>query len=173
MGATREETYRAILRNRMGYGVLEACEKDLLKVKAASMTCEQKEKKLEAIAEVIKSGNYIEHNLVEYLKYSRDTMAFLVKSLKQSDVLITRLDEIVRIAPDLHQVTEFKVIFDTNKELYKKMEEVRGRVGEISSLVQKEMDKYYCQKSNALCFKVDCNHRDDIYDKKYSRKMRR
>lgn len=171
-GVSKEETYQAILCNRMGYGVLDVCKKDLEEVQNFSRNCEPKMKELQDIKTIVDSGQYDFEQLTSATKRLEDILAFLRKGLVQSDRLSSRMDEIVKIAPVLNQVDALNMIFASNKELYNKAVSTQNEVGAVYELVQKEVDKYHCKRFGGLCGDMACEHRNEPMDKKYARRLR-
>lgn len=55
--ATKEETFHEISKNRMGYGVLDACYKELKDVEKRTKQCEDEEKELAEMREYVMTGN--------------------------------------------------------------------------------------------------------------------
>ena len=173
VGKSKEETFTAILCNRMGYGVLEVVQKDLKMVQEMTGDCEKKRLELEMLKSKIQNGEYDIYQITKDNRRLKDMLNYLDDSLKQSDKLASRLHEMVRIAPILDYVTVINTVFDTNKELYSQVKAVQKDVGEVSSLLQNEFDKCFCQKANALCPNLNCEHRREQMDKKYIRQLRR
>lgn len=170
-GASKEETYQTVLCNRMGYGVLDICKKELLKVREMSESCNQKGQELEEIKSKIQSGQYDINQIPEYNKLLKEILNYLKDSLKQSARLSSRLDEIVKTAPVLNQVTDINTIFDANKDLYAKVVATDKVLDDVLALTTDDFDKFYCQKSNMLCPNSECEYRKDPVDKKYARKL--
>lgn len=172
VGQSKEDTFNEILCNRMGYGVLEVVQKDLEKVREMAGDCEEKRIELEALKAKIQNGEYDIYLVSKDNRRLKDMLNYLDDSLKQSDKLASRLKEMVRVAPILDYVTVINTVFDTNKDLYVQVKAVQKDVEEVSSLLQVEFDKCYCQKANALCPKLDCEHRSEPMDKKYICQLR-
>lgn len=172
-GISKEETFNKILCNRMGYGVLDVCQKELTKVQEMANDCKKKHQELETLKTKIQNGEYDIYQIAKDNRCLRNMLVYLDDSLKQSDKLASRLHEMVKIAPILDYVTVINTVFDINKELYSQVKAVQKDVGEVSSLLQVEFDKCYCQKANALCPKLDCEQRSEPKDKKYIRQLRR
>ena len=171
-GISKEETYQAILCNRMGYGVMEVCKKDLFKVQELSGACEKKTQELQELKAMIQSGEYDMNQIPSYHKRMKSILMYLNESIRQSERLANRLNEMVKTAPVLNQIVAINTVFDTNHELYQRVSEAQKEVDVASTLLEKEFDKYYCQKSNMLCAKLCCEHRNDPMEKKYARKLR-
>lgn len=169
---SKEETYQAILCNRMGYGIWEVCKKDLSKVQEMSDACEKKTQKLQELKAMIQSGEYDINQIPSYHKRMKSILMYLNESIRQSERLANRLNEMVKTAPVLNQIAAINTVFDTNHELYQRVSEAQKEVDVASTLLEKEFDKYYCQKSNMLCAKLCCEHRNDPMEKKYARKLR-
>lgn len=171
-GTSKESTYQKILCNRMGYGVLDVCEKDLENVRNMASDCEKIAAELQELKSSVESGKSGVEQLLSYSKRFDEILAFLVKALDKSAKLSSRMDEIVKIAPVLNQVDVINLIFDSNKELYQKVGSAKNEVGVVFDLVQKEVDKYYCKKSNSLCLDMACIHRNEPMEKKYALRLR-
>lgn len=172
-GVSKEDTYQIILCNRMGYGVLDVCKKDLEKVRSAASACESITNELQGFKTTVESGKYDLEQLTSYTNRLEDILAFLKEGLLQSEKLSSRMDEIVRIAPVLNQVDAINMVFDSNKELYQKAVSTQNEVGIVFELVQKEVDKYYCKRYGGFCEDMICGRRNEPMDKKYARRLRR
>lgn len=171
-GISKEETYQTVLCNRMGYGVLDICKKELSMVRQMSKACDQKIQELDNIKSMIQSGQYDIAKIPDCSKSLKEIINHLKTSLMQSVRLSSRLDEIVKTAPILNQVTDINTIFDANKELCEKVKATEKVLDEVHIMVNDELDKYYCQKSNMLCPYLDCAYRNDPMDKKYARELK-
>lgn len=169
---SKEETYQAILCNRMGYGVLDVCNKDLSKVQKMSDACENKIIELQELKVMIQSGKYDINQIPSYHKWMKGILDYLNEALSQSERLAKRLNEMVKTAPVLNQVTVINTVFDTNHELCQRVAATQNEVVEVSTILEKEFDKYYCHKSNMLCEILCCEHRNDPMEKKYARELR-
>lgn len=171
-GVSKEETFQKILCNRMGYGILEICQKELQKVRDATNTCEQKTKEMEELKVLIQGGHYDSFQIPAYHRRLREILLYLNEAVKQSDNLTSRLNEMVKTAPVLHQVDAINTVFDANHELYLRVGAAQKELDNTANLVNNEFDKYYCQKSNTLCPDFDCEYRNDPMDKQYARELR-
>ena len=169
---SKEETFQKILCNRMGYGVMEICQKEMMRVREATVTCEQKTKELEEIKTRIQNEQYDIKQIPTYHRQLKEVLNYLKDAVKQSGKLTSRLDEMVKIAPALNQVTAIKTVLKANHDLYLKVNAAQKELDYAADLVNSEFDKYYCQKSNTLCSTFDCEYRNDPMDKKYARELR-
>ncbi len=172
-GESKENTYKALIKNRVGFGVLEVCEKDLLRIKEMSAVCEQKGRRLVEIKDKIQKGRFEESQLLDFLIEGRDTVTYLRDSLNQSMKLSRRLDEIMDLAPLSLQFEDFKAFLDTNKAFFDEIQSVDKEVDAVTALLQEENCKYICRKYNTYCTLTECDHRNDELDRKYVRRMRR
>ena len=77
---SKEETYNEVLCNRMGYGVVDVCKKELSNVRVMSDSCNEKAKELEAIESKIKSGQYEIDQIPEYSKRLKNSLFFFKKT---------------------------------------------------------------------------------------------
>ena len=171
-GASREDTFKTILCNRMGYGVIEVCQKELDIVQARINDCWQKKKELIEIKTKIQEGDYELPHLTLFIKQAKQVLKSMQDSLRHSEKLTTRLNEIVKMAPVLNQVDDITLIFDANKLLHEVVLNVNKEIDAVSSLVDNEMKRYYCRRANSLCPQLDCEHRNDPPDRKYAKHQR-
>lgn len=171
--ATKEETFKKILCNRMGYGILDVCKKDMSKVCEMTKTCNQITKELEGLQTILQNQQYDIYKLPEYQRLLDNKLRYTRKSILQAKKLSSRLHEMLNKVPALHQVTEIDLIFKTNDDLLEIVNTVHNRVNVLITLVEDEYLRYYCKKSNTLCFHTDCIHKNDSLDKKYEQRLRR
>lgn len=169
---SKETTYQAILCNRMGYGVLEVCKNDLSKVREMSDTCKKNTKVLQDIKDMMQNNKCDIEQIPTYFKQLKGILKYLNKPLEQSERLVNRLDEFIKIAPVLNQVDIINTICNTAKELHRNIYAVQNEVYEAFSMLKKKFEKYYCQRSNMLCAKHSCEYRTHPLDKKYALKHR-
>ncbi len=156
----------------MGYGVLDVCKKELHRVQEIAEACEQKLHGLEELKTKLQKGEYDIYDLPSYNRQMRHVLVFLDDSLKISDSLANRLNEILETAPVLNQVSSINLVIDTNHELCRLVGIVQKDVGDVTALIESDFHKYYCQKSNTLCPNLDCKYRNDPMEKKYARELR-
>lgn len=169
---SKETTYQAILCNRMGYGVLEVCKNDLSKVQEMSEACEKITKDLKDFKDMMQNNKCDIEQIPTYLKQLKGFLKYLNKPLDQSERLVSRLDEFVKIAPVLNQVDIINTICNTAKELHRNIYAVQEEVYEAFSMLKKKLEKYYCQRSNMLCAKLSCEYRKHPMEKRYALKHR-
>lgn len=172
-GESKENTYKSIIINRVGYGVLEVCNKDLQRIEEMSVACEQKGRHLAEIKDKIQNGRFEMSQLLEFLIETKDTVTYLRDSLHQSMRLSNRLDEIMSLAPFSLQVEDFKDILDANKAFFERILSVDKEVDTVTALLQEEDRKYICQKYSIYCTSTECDQKNDELDKRYIRRMRR
>lgn len=137
-----------------------------------SDACEKRTKELQELKAMIQGGKYDINKIPSCLKNMKGILHYLNDALKQSERLANRLKEMVKTAPVLNQVSAINTVFDTNHELYQRVSTAQKEVDEVSSILEKEFDKFYCQKSNTLCAILSCDHRKDPMEKKYARELR-
>ena len=159
-GVSKEDTYQKILCNRMGYGVLESCRKEILSIRDTLDFFDQNEAKFDEIIENINNDNYEVSQLQGYLKFTDDALGRFEKGLDVSTSLAGRLNDIMKIAPDYDDIQEVSYIVDLNKKLYSNIRVILNKVQDIIALIMREKDKYYCRKFGGLC-EYKCEHRND------------
>lgn len=160
-GATKEQTYQKILCNRMGYGVIEICQKKLNEVQDHTKKCEGMSKEVAQIKQTILSGQ-VDRNLFHSSTLRmKQILNYLKETLRQSEKLSGKLDEILKVVPVFTSISDINAIFDTNKELYEKIQIVDGELDELSDLIRDRFTRHYCRKTNSLCEALDCDARND------------
>lgn len=147
-GATKEDTFHEISKNRMGYGVLAACYKELRDVEKRTQQCMEEEKELAKIREYVENG-YCDLKIIkEY-----DTMVDVIlanqqTALNRSKRLVDRMDEIVKVSSSFGDITEIKAVFDTNQQCFDKVKSVSDSVREVSRMLH-DKEKEILEEMNA------------------------
>jgi len=121
MGVSKEETFHKIVKNRMGCGVLDSCEKELLLIKRKMSEFDKEEKDLRGCQKIIMSGDYQKNDVKLFLRRSEKILNSEQKLLDLSKKLSLRLKEVMSVAYYIKDKTEVEKIFDTNQEIYDKV----------------------------------------------------
>lgn len=149
-GSTKEETFREISKNRMGYGVLDACDKELMAVETQTKICVEEEKDLDEIKETVLAGEF---SFDQWKDYRAKVDQILTKQrdvLNQSRSLLDRLQEIMRASSSYGDVSEIKQVFETNKQCQEKVEAVSEKAVEVSRLLHEKEKEVYTEVISAL-----------------------
>lgn len=147
--ATKEETFHEISKNRMGYGVLDACYKELKDVEKRTKQCKDEEKELAEMREYVMTGNC---DLAKIQDYDSRVDRILVDqqaALNQSKRLVNRMNEIVKVSSSYGDITEIKTVFDTNQQCFDQVKSVSVIVKEVSRMLH-EKEKEMLEEINAV-----------------------
>lgn len=162
VGATKEETFHEISKNRMGYGVLDACYKELKDVEKRTKQCMDEEKELFEMKKYVLAGNCDLTKIREYGVRIDAILKGQETALNQSKKLIERIQEIVKVSPSFRNITEIKTVSDTNQQCFDHVQSVSDNIGEVMRMLHdKEMEmleeikaalqKELEDKNNKLC----------------------
>lgn len=147
-GATREDTFHEISKNRMGYGVLDACYKELRDVEKRTQQCMEEEKELAKMREIVEDGNCDLKIIKEYDARVDAILADQQIALNLSKKLVDRMKEIVKVSSSFGDITEIKTVFDTSQQCLDKIKSVSDNVGEVSRMLHKK-EKEMLEEINA------------------------
>lgn len=134
-GATMEETFHEIFMNRMGYGVLDGCIKELRIVEKHTELCIEEGKELDEMKDTVLSGKCSVTQIKEYQGRIDIILVNQQAALNMSRTLVRRMDEIVEVSSSYRLISEINQIFDTNNQCYKKVESVLMKAREVSRLL--------------------------------------
>lgn len=158
-GMSQENTFNMILMNRMGYGVLEACYKELKHILQMLDKAEEDKKEIIKIKESILNNQYDLTCLPSYQRLLQTSLSNLRKVLSDSQKLSDKLDEFVKVSDGINR-DDVEKLFKTNEIAYFSVERVCDQVDELRLLIETEIDKYYCNRIGILC-KNGCHCRND------------
>ncbi len=140
-GDTKEKTFHEISKNRMGYGVLDACYKELKEVEKRTKQCEEEETELAEMREYVVAGNCDLKTIQEYDDRTDAILLGQQTSLNRSKRLVERMNEIVRVSSSFGDITEIKTLVDTNQQCFDKAKSVLDKLEEVSRMLhEKEME---------------------------------
>lgn len=149
-GATKEDTFREISKNRMGYGVLDACHKELQSVEQQTKKCVEEEKELSEIKNYVLAGNRELTKLQEYQGRIDDILNHQQTTLNLSKALVDRMNEIVKVSSLFRDITEIQYVFDANQQCHDKVKAISESVGEVSRLVNEAEKEILTAVNTAL-----------------------
>ena len=134
-GKSKEETLHEILKNRMGYGVLDGCYKELKAVERKTEICVAEEKELDEIKDAAVIGG----NTIGQLKKKQARVDIIIKDLQDTlhstTALVDRMDEIVKVSSYFRENSEIKHVFDTNSQCLEKVKAVVVKARDVSRLL--------------------------------------
>lgn len=134
-GATKEDTFREISKNRMGYSVFDACYKELQQIERRTKLCVDEEQELDQIKDNALAKKYS----CAQLKEKQDRIDVMIKDMQNtiylSQTLVNRMNEIVKVSASFKDITEIQHIFDTNIKCLDKVKSVLEKVRDVSQLL--------------------------------------
>lgn len=139
MGVSKEETFHEIVRNRMGDGVLDSCEKEFALIEEKLSVCDKEEKELQEIKQIIIAGKYSLNQERSFSERLDEILKNENKLLNSSKKLTLRLKEIISVASYIKDRAEVESIFETNQKIYAKVTEMALVVQEVVNLLKMRM----------------------------------
>jgi hypothetical protein len=139
LGASKEETLHEVIKNRMGYGVLDSCDKEIALVQEMANICEREAKELEDIKHVIIAGGYTLSQLRGYQRRIKEILENEQKALSLSSNIAARVKEIMKVASIIKDKSDLEKIFDTNQAVYDKVKIMTTSIMEIADLVEEKV----------------------------------
>lgn len=158
-GESKENTFNMILMNRMGYGVLEVCYNEWKQILTMLSQVEDVKEMILKIRKAIVENNYDLPALSSYWNILRVSIQKMEKILRETQKLSGRLDEFVKVS-DAFDREDVEKLFNTNEIAYSNVDDICNKVSELKTLIQAEVDKYYCNRVGVLC-KNECQRRTD------------
>ena len=139
MGATKEATFHEVVKNRMGYGVIDSCEKELRQVQDKLSLCEKEEGEINTIRQAILDGGYNLSELHSYQKRLNVILATEQDAINSTKRLSERMYEIVKVSSVIKNKTDLEKLFNVNEELYDKVNKMTSSISDILSLIDEKV----------------------------------
>ena len=149
-GVTKEKTIREVVKNRMGYSVMDVCYNNLTEIIDLMLECEDDYKKLVGIKEAVEEGECV---IAQFNKLQNETKVFydkLSKVSKKGLMLSDKLVEIQKVAMGWNNIAAMKAIVNKNKEVMDRINFMMDKVHEIVDFFQKRINEL---KANGGCRK--------------------
>lgn len=144
-GATRTVTFREIQVNRVGYGALEVCHKELAVIKEALDEYDKKENELERISAAVSECDCDYDQIRTYLEFIGEILNAMRKTNKVSRKLSIRLDEIMALVPDYSKIEELSYIIDLSCQMADKLESMIDKIEHIHALLAQGLKSGSCK----------------------------
>ena len=135
---SKEAAFHKIVLNRMGYSVLDACNEELKLVGKKIKRSDEEEKELDDIKTQVMTSELSYEQLEQKQSRIKVILDHQQEILNLSDELTSKMDKIAKVSFALKDITEFEVIFDTNKDIYNKVNAMSAKVREISKIVHEK-----------------------------------
>lgn len=140
-GVSREKTYVEILKNRMGYSVMDVCEKDLNEIFNMVEQCEEDIKILSRIKEEVEKGGCIIalfNSLQSEALICLDKQTMVIQRCKK---LNQRLREIQKVAVGMNNIAAINAILDEDDKILDEVNAMNDKVKEVVESVRKREDE--------------------------------
>ena len=167
-GKSKEYTFNRILINRMGFGVMEACNKELQSIKDDLNMYSAKFEKIKHYKEELNADSVGIEKLKKYDLVAREVVDYLSKTLDHIGVFRSKLAQMLNQVPFAENIEGFKTLtamLEVTVDRVKKLQEVAS---EVTSMVQNHIQSYYCRKLGSYCDAKDCAYRNDPWSLKYA-----
>ena len=167
-GESKEHTYNRILINRMGLGVMEACNKELQSIKDDLNMYSAKFETIEHYKEELNADSVGIEKLKKYGTITKEVVDYLSKTLNHIEDLRSKFGQMLKQVPSAENIEDFKTLMDMLEVTVGRVEKLQGVASEVTSLVQEHIQSYYCRKLGSYCDAKDCAFRNDPWSLKYA-----
>lgn len=140
-GKSKEDVYRQLRANQMGYGILEACLQELYALKKYSDTFDQQKEKLDEVKESFVHGTVDIDNLEEKSSELKKSLDYNDEWAARVDALHNKVDEIDRNVPQLKNEEEFGNMLKIVGHMMGKGREMNGKIKSVMEEMQRFMDE--------------------------------
>lgn len=140
-GVSKEETYRKIQCNRVGYGAMEVCRKEISSIKGAVKIYEEKEAEVNRILEVLSECDCDRDELMTYLDFCDELLKMLNRTLTTSTRLTKHIDDIVKVIPEYSDIEDLSYMVKVGRELSVRMREMLQKVERVIDSINDEIHR--------------------------------
>ena len=140
-GKSKEDVYRQLRANQMGYGILEACSQELYALKKYSDTFEQQKEKMDEVRESFINGTVDIDNLEEKFSELKKSLDYNDEWAARVDALHDKVNEIDRNVPQLKNEEEFGNMLKIVGYMMGKGREMNGKIKSVIEEMQRFMDE--------------------------------
>lgn len=138
---SKEDVYRQLRANQMGYGILETCSQELYALKKYSDTFEQQKEKLDEVKDSFINRTVDVNNLEELFSELRKSLKYNDEWVKRVDALSDKVDEIDKNVPQLRSEEEFVNMLKIVGHLMSKGREMNDQIKSVIEEIQKFLDE--------------------------------
>ena len=139
-GKSKENVYRQLRANQMGYGILEACSQELYALKKYSDTFEQQKEKLDEVKDSFVNGAVDIDNIKEQFKELKKSLDYNDEWAARVDALHDKVNEIDKKVPPLRSDEEFGNMLKIVGYMMSKGREMNDKIKSVIEEIQKFMD---------------------------------
>jgi len=159
-GRSKESIYHQVLIHRMGYGVMDACYKELAAMENSIKAFEPQIKKIEDIGEQLATGTFNHREIKSYIDSIHETKSFSLKMSDEIGALGNRLDQIVQIEPDIKNTEEYNEMASLQVSLLKMSSRIMRVTNDASQKMLMWVKVFHCKKYGGWCMK-ECDKRNE------------
>lgn len=157
-GRSKESIYQQILIRRMGYGVFEACAKELLELDNSYRGFESQKKRIEDMGALFASGSFDRNQMNNYFDVIQEA---LDKSKKWNDQILSlgaKLKELTRVEPELADTEEYKKLSAVKYGLMEMSNDLMRVTNDAANKMIMWVGVYHCKKYGGWCIR-ECEER--------------
>lgn len=141
LGVSKEKTFQEILKNRMGYSVMDMCYKELSMIESEMKAYEDELKKIESIKASVLNGEGLEEH---FYKLQEEIPALFEKAenaMTLSRRLSDKLKVILRVAFGMDVVTAISDILDQNDKDMEKIVALKGKLESVIGVMKEAVEQ--------------------------------
>ena len=139
-GRSKDVIYRQLRANQMGYGILEACSRELYSLKDYSDTFEQQKGKLDEVRESFIHGAVDVDCFGEQFRELKRSLDYNDEWAARVDALYDKVNEIDRNVPELRKEDEFVNMLKIVGYMMKKGRDMNSKIKSVIDETQKFMN---------------------------------
>lgn len=139
-GRSKDVIYRQLRANQMGYGILEACSRELYSLKDYSDTFEQQKGKLDEVRESFIHGAVDVDCFGEQFRELKRSLDYNDEWAARVDALYDKVNEIDRNVPELRKEEEFVNMLKIVGYMMKKGRDMNSKIKSVIDETQKFMN---------------------------------
>lgn len=139
-GISKDVIYRQLRANQMGYGILEACSRELYSLKDYSDTFEQQKGKLDEVRESFIHGAIDVDCFGEQFRELKRSLDYNDEWAARVDALYDKVNEIDRNVPELRKEEEFVNMLKIVGYMMKKSRDMNSKIKSVIDETQKFMN---------------------------------
>lgn len=160
-GVSKEITYQKILINRMGYGVIEVCEKEIKTIKEILKDYDEEYESIKTINTAIKADGISQKEIDDFIPKLKASIYYQDKLINGSKRLIERVKQITECAPELTDIDSLNSIVETNEMIIEKIDKISLITSDTITIIEERIKPYRCHKYGGLCHNMECEMRND------------
>lgn len=166
-GRDKSDIFHQILIIRMGYGVLEACSRDLYQLKNSFDDFEPQKQKIEEVNQLFSNGTFDTNKFPNYFDAIKSASDFTRNWNNQIKALNKKLTQIYEQVPAITVEEEYKNLLKIINYILNKESELLKIVKAASSRMQTWIAVYHCEKYGGWCTRDNCKHRNERKSMQY------